>query len=92
MAAKHVAAAAEQIVRSSSDAPSLWKKRRSMLALQQAHRAGIAVGDDGLGVARRHLTQAKRSPDSAASHEMRSETPLPLAPTRRSGCSTRSGW
>ena len=31
-----------QMVRSSSEAPRRWKKRRPMLALQQAHGAGVA--------------------------------------------------
>ena len=85
--------AIEQIVRSSCDAPSVMEEpavhRR---ALQQTHRAGVRVRQDRLRTVARRAIAPSRSPISvrALSHEMRSNRPLPLAPTRRSGVASRS--
>ena len=70
MTAAHPALpAAAQIVRSSSDAPRRWKKRRSIdAALQQAHRAGVAVRQDRLrpvgrsGDRPKALARSRRAP------------------------------
>ena len=57
--------------------------RRHALALQHAHRAGVAVGHDRLGVApsaRRWRAGARRCRPAPRPRSVRSKRPLPLAP------------
>ena len=68
--------------------------RRHALALHQAHGAGVAVGHDRpAGSPRPAMAFSRAAMSASASSQLtRSNRPLPLGPTRRSGCSTRSAW
>jgi hypothetical protein len=87
--------AIEQIVRSSLEAPSRWKKRRSIefpctMPIVPAYEYGrIACGPS---------TERITSPSrfaivaSASSHVIGSKRPDPFAPVRLSGVVSRSAW
>ena len=85
--------AVAQIVRSSSDAPSRWKKRRSIepycrSPIVPAYEYGtMASGPSGDAAIAANLSAIVAS---ASSHEIRSKRPSPFRPTRFIGWSTRS--
>jgi hypothetical protein len=66
---------------------------RHALALHQPHGAGVAVRHDALRVDRGDLLQARGNVVERAGPSSRARTGLrPCLPTRRIGCSRRSGW
>ncbi len=73
--------------------PQLVEEARGhAFALHQPHGAGVAVGDDGLRVARGDGAEAAGHLVERLVPGNRLELALPFLPTRRSGVSSRSGW
>ena len=79
VAIKPAPPAAEQMVRSSRDAPSRWKKRRSMPPpFKQSHGARVAIGQNRFGAefGRKPLRNRPAMVSSASSQEIRSKFAL----------------
>ena len=87
--------AVEQIVRSSCDAPSRWKKRRSIdspwtMPIVPAYEYGrIACGPSAERIALEPRRDRRRAPRPTRCART---SPDPLGPTRRSGVVSRSAW
>ena len=88
----------EQIVRSSIDAPSRWKNRRSIddpctIPIVPAYEYGrIACGPLSTCVDFAMVLRRSAISSSASFHEIRVKCPEPLGPLRRRGWSSLSAW